>query len=122
MVTSLLPQPEEKSATAFCDVTDSAPIANFSVWAQPSAGDRRTAATGNATQNALSDMETKPVMSSVDCEQHLGLRFEIRRRGYSWFWLLVDPRARRAATGATADRAQARHEARVTIEELLEAL
>ena len=61
-------------------------------------------------------------MSSGDCEQHRGLRFAIWKRGHSWFWLLVDPRAGRAATGASANRAQARHEACVTIEEILDAL
>jgi hypothetical protein len=64
-------------------------------------------------------METKPVISSVDREQHLGLHFAIWKRDYSWFWLLVDSRAGRAATGATASKAQARREARLTIEEML---
>lgn len=49
---------------------------------------------------------------------HMGISFEVWNGGQAWFWMVDDPRGRRAAIGAVADEMGAIREAHSSIEEM----
>ena len=52
----------------------------------------------------------------MDSYSHLGTGFEVWNDQQTWFWMVVDPRRKRAAIGAAASEAEALREARWSIE------
>ncbi len=49
---------------------------------------------------------------------HMGIAFEVWNGGHAWFWLVNDPRGKRAAIGAVADESAAVREACSSIEDM----
>jgi hypothetical protein len=57
---------------------------------------------------------------SYQRKRHLGVDYAIWERDNSWFWFLIHPISQGGMIGASADEAQAMHEARWSIEESLQ--
>jgi len=56
---------------------------------------------------------------SCDCKRHPGVNFAIWSSGESWFWLLINANGEGGTIGASANEAQAVHDAFLSIEEKL---
>jgi hypothetical protein len=65
------------------------------------------------------NQETNRIMSSGSCnwKRHLGVDFAIWRSEGTWFWLLISASGEGGTIGASANEAQAMHDACLSIEE-----